>query len=420
MTFETTSKGKPMVRETNNYTYVAIASSTEVKYWKCLVKFCSARIRTRISSSNLIGTVLPEHLHENRLLKQAVMEQKNSIIKKMAKVDGVTNTRVISEITSNIQRSDTPNLICGMRSKNALKVALWREKRKVNLTTAIPKTGDFASFMTANFPEKFSKTNDGKDFLRLKSWTNEDENEAVLVYISDTGAQVLRTHKVWCMDGTFRTTPSPFSQVYIVMARSEIGGQGLACGFGLLPNKKAETYSLMLNKIFALVGNNSALSVIVCDFEQSVWKSLAVIAPTVRRRGCQFHYRKAHISRLGDLGLKEFYNGDVEFNELVHNVFVLSYVPVEDVVKVYEEHKVAVIEEKIENDKTWNEGSEELVEYVKYMKRTWIGKVSLARTGRRASRRPPIFAHDMWNVYLGILEEDPVVTNNGLESWNRT
>ena len=176
----------------------------------------------------------------------------------------------------------------------------------------------------------------------------------------------------------------------------------------------------MLNKSFALVGNNSALSVIVCDFEQSVWKSLDVIAPTVSRRGCQFHYRKAHISRLGDLGLKEFYNGDVEFNELVHKVFALIYVPVEDVVKVYEEHIVAVIEEKIDNYATWNEGSEELVEYVKYMDRTWIGKVSLDRTGRRASRRPPIFAHDMWNVYLGILEEDPVVTNNGLESWNRT
>jgi hypothetical protein len=96
-----------------------------------------------------------KHLHENRLLKQAVMEQENSIIKKMAKVDGVTNTRVISEITSNIQRSDTPNLIFGTRSKNALNIGLWGEKRKVNPTPAIPKTGDFASFMTANFPEKF-------------------------------------------------------------------------------------------------------------------------------------------------------------------------------------------------------------------------------------------------------------------------
>ena len=30
VTFETTSKGKPMVRDNNNYTYVANASSTEV------------------------------------------------------------------------------------------------------------------------------------------------------------------------------------------------------------------------------------------------------------------------------------------------------------------------------------------------------------------------------------------------------
>ena len=110
------------------------------------------------------------------------------------------------------------------------------------------------------------------------------------------------------------------------MARSEVGGQGLACGFRVLTNKNAETYSLMLNKIFVLVGNDNTLSVIVCDFEQSVWKSLAAIAPTVSRQGCQFHYRKAFLSRLGDLVLKEFYNGDIEFNELLHKVFALSYV----------------------------------------------------------------------------------------------
>ena len=88
--------------------------------------------------------------------------------------------------------------------------------------------------------------------------------------------------------------------------------------------------------------------------------------------------------------------------------------------KLYEDQIVSVIEEKIENNETWNEGSDELEEYVKYIDRTWIGKVSLARSGRSATRRPPIFAHDLWNVYLEILGEDPVVTNNGLESWNRT
>ena len=123
-----------------------------------------------------------------------------------------------------------------------LKVALWREK----LTGHQPSQNVVILLllcMSTNFPEKFSKTSDDKNFLRLKCWTNEKEEEAVLDYISDTGAQVLRTYKVWCMDGSFQTTPAPFSQVYVLMARSEMGGQGLACGFGLLPNYRAELIS---------------------------------------------------------------------------------------------------------------------------------------------------------------------------------
>ena len=38
MTFETTSKGKPMIRDGKNYTYVANASSTGVKYWNVRLK----------------------------------------------------------------------------------------------------------------------------------------------------------------------------------------------------------------------------------------------------------------------------------------------------------------------------------------------------------------------------------------------
>ena len=77
------------------------------------------------------------------------------------------------------------------------------------------------------------------------------------------------------------------------------------------------------------------------------------------------------------MGLKAFYNGDVEFNELVHKVCALSYVPVEDVVKVYEDQIVSVIEEKIENNETWNEGPEI---FLKNMLSTWtvLGLVRLA------------------------------------------
>ena len=50
--------------------------------------------------------------------------------------------------------------------------------------------------------------------------------------------------------------------------------------------------------------------------------------------------------------------------------------PVEDVVKVYEDQIVSVIVKKIKNNETWNEGSEEL----ENMLSTWtlLGLVRLA------------------------------------------
>ena len=70
----------------------------------------------------------------------------------------------------------------------------------------------------------------------------------LLLFLSNTGAELLRTYTVWMLGGTFSSTPAPFSQIYIVMARSENGGQGLACGFALLPNKNSSTYDLCFNK----------------------------------------------------------------------------------------------------------------------------------------------------------------------------
>ena len=414
-----------MAIDKNNYRYTINNSTETVAYWICAEKGCNSRISTRVSTNNLLNETLPDHpSHGNKLLKRKIRDQENQVIKRLAKVQGASNAHVINEITVNVQQSEAPTLICGMRSRNALKVAIWREKCKVNPSPSIPKPGDFSSFMAGQLPEKFTKTHDGSEFLILQSWTDDTEEDALLVFLSDTGAEIFRTHQVWLLDGTFKTTPCPFKQVYVIMAKSENGGQGLACGFALLPNKAANTYELMMSKIFEKVGNNSNLSVIVCDFEQAMWRTIGVLAhQDVQRRGCQFHFRKAIYSKLGELGLQPFYNGNVEFNELVHKVFALSFIPVEDVVKVFEEHIVSQVEKNLDPDtgnSTWIEGSDELEDFIRYLGRTWIGKPTMSRAGNPSVRRPPLYQHDIWNMYQGIMVEDPVVTNNTLESWNRT
>jgi hypothetical protein len=51
----------------------------------------------------------------------------------------------------------------------------------------------------------------------MNSWTNNTENESLMVFISNTGADILKTAPVWLMDGTYRISPVPFYQVITFM-----------------------------------------------------------------------------------------------------------------------------------------------------------------------------------------------------------
>ena len=130
--------------------------------------------------------------------------------------------------------------VSSQRSTAAVKIALWRQKRKVNPIPSIPK--DFTALMDMEIPEKFKTTNDGGSFLAAQCWTNEEENRAIMFFMSEAGCNIMKTHGSYMFDGTFKSCPDPFAQVYILMASSETGGQGLPCEFALLPDNCQKEY----------------------------------------------------------------------------------------------------------------------------------------------------------------------------------
>lgn len=75
----------------------------------------------------------------------------------------------------------------------------------------LPKT--FEDFMsTGGIPDKFSKTSYGGKFLVHKEYVY---GEPFVVFISDWGANNLKTHHTWIFDGTFKSCPKLFSQVQL-------------------------------------------------------------------------------------------------------------------------------------------------------------------------------------------------------------
>ena len=89
------------------------------------------------------------------------------------------------------------------------------------------------------------------------------------------------------------------------------------------------------------------------------------LSTSMRTRVCQFHFRRAVCTKLSNLGLQSFYNGNVEFNELVHRVYALSFVPPTSLVQFYEDFVVLYIEERLDGtagtgNPTWIEGTDML------------------------------------------------------------
>jgi hypothetical protein len=77
----------------------------------------------------------------------------------------------------------------------------------------------------------------------------EDNSEQmIMVFASDSAIQILLRAETISVDGTFQTCPPPFAQLFILIATLPQGST-VPVVYGLLPNKTAKTYT----KFFRIV-----------------------------------------------------------------------------------------------------------------------------------------------------------------------
>ena len=264
---------------------------------------------------------------------------------------------------------------------------------------------------TENIPDKYTKTAENGEFIIFKDWIDEAKTQCMVMFLSDWGANILKTHGTWLFDGTFLICPKPFSQLYVCMAAPETGGNGIPVGWFLLPNKEAKTYELMFHTLLnKLGGQPNSLKNIMSDFEQAVFKSVSKVFTRVEHKGCQFHLNQAIWRNLGEHGLQSLFHQSPSFQEIINKLYALSYVKVNDVVAVYRDHVLPNIQQGLDENVDWQDYLEELHEFGEYYESTWI-----ERRNHRSPKYPPV----LWNHHDSIMQ-DGIQTNNYLESYNRT
>lgn len=126
-----------------------------------------------------------------------------------------------------------------------------------------------------------------------------------------------------------------------------------------------------------------------------------VVFPNARIQGCFFHFCQCILRKIAACGLKGRYQRDPDFALMMRLLPALAFIPLSKVVVAFE----ALLESGI--------FPPECREVLDYVEDTWIG-----RPNSRGQRRPPMFAHALWNCFEAVLQHAPK-TNNSIEGWHR-
>lgn len=205
------------------------------------------------------------------------------------------------------------------------------------------------------------------------------------------------------MDGTFKSSPHLFLQLYAIHVMVE--GQWFPVVLALMERKTRTLYDdlfeLLKDKVQELLHKDLSPDYVSTDYEAGAISAVQEAFPDAVIAGCLFHLGQSFWRRLQAEGLAEEYS--LEENEDLrsqfHSLIAIAFVPVEDVPEVFN-----TLKDEIEGD------LERVVDYVEdnYV----LGR----RQGR--GRRRPLFPPSVWNCYDRVLAGLPR-TINTCEAWHR-
>ena len=140
-------------------------------------------------------------------------------------------------------------------------------------------------------------------------------------------------------DGTSKSSPSPFTQLYSIYTISSVLNNTLPVLYALLPNKNKATYIAFFNDLryicaqYGLILNPRLITV---NFEQSCLKILKHVFPNSELKGCNFHFNKCIFRKITGLGWQQQYYGSsiddlYSTAALYQKTCALAFVPVSNI-----------------------------------------------------------------------------------------
>ena len=368
----------------NGYLFVKDKQVNTKTYWKCkdFENQCKCRA---ITVDDEVTNVSREHNHAGDPASTQVYKFMNEVKDKAENTKDTPHV-IISTVASQVSQA----VAAALPSTNSMKRSVRRVRQKENIGLVVPlHRKDLV------FAEDQTKTNNGDKFLMFDSGPVDNR---MLIFSTDRNLQFLSTCSNLYADGTFKTVPSLFEQLYTIHGLKN--GLTIPLVYALLPNKKENTYVEFLKQMKGLVPNLS-ISSILTDFEIGMINAISSEFPSCTNYGCFFHFCQCLYRKLCEFGLKSHYDTDAQFALNIRMLSALAFLPPNRVVEGFN----MLIDSEIIPHEAEN--------VLDYFEDTWIG-----RPDRRGRRRGPKFNIDIWSCYDRV-EKDLPKTNNSVEGWHR-
>jgi len=278
-------------------------------------------------------------------------------------------------------------------------------------------------------PDMYQKTLLGEQFLLYDSRTDgsdrsssEEEDEdvpegqgqpqarRVIVFATRKNIEFLCESPIWFVDGTFKTSPSIFAQIFTVMGlRRRVGSEeavAIPLVYCLLSGKQKALYIEALEAVDRAVQqyriDPCTPTKIMSDFEIAITNACKRVFPGTAVSGCFFHLGQSIYRKVQEVGLQVQYNdrNDRSIKEYTHRLLSLAFVPVADVTRAF--------------NALHNACPRALHGVYDYFKKNYV-----TGTPGRGNRRavPPRYPPQLWNQYDTALAKSHR-TNNVSEGWH--
>lgn len=357
----------------------------DLMFWRCdEMGRCKARIHTRLG---MVVKEINSHTHDSSSIKVEVAKVTTKL-KNRAQETMERTSVLLNEVLAT-----TPQSVQGsLSSADAMKKIIRRKRNEIS--AAPPDPLDLHELV---LPEKYrcyqSDPDTREDFLLNDSGPGD---KRILLFGRKTWLVHLNS-SVWYVDGTFKITPTLFSQVYVISVKKLDGV--IPVIYALLPDKQRATYVRLFELIkecHPYVNPGS----IICDYELAAFSAMKEIFPDVEIKGCFFHLSQNMQKHIGTLGLTNLYNNNIDFCLNAKMILALAFVPIERI-----DDYLDSLSENL---------SEEHIPLLNWLEDSYIGRMN--RRGN--NRRSPIFPPEMWNLYRRTLNNEDR-TNNHAEASNR-